>query len=108
MYWPEDVVNAAERRPDLKLVMGGASAAALRDFATHVRDLPGLYVDTSQVDGVDGVKTLVDAGLEDKLLFGSHAPVFMPAAAFARVLNDLPDDGSMAIMEDNAAGLLRV
>ena len=58
-----DVVNAAERHPDLKLVMGGASAATLRDFATHVRDLPGLYVDTSQVDGVDSVQMLVDAGI---------------------------------------------
>lgn len=103
-----DVIHAAERHPDLKLVMGGASAATLRDFAAQVRDLPGLYADTSQVDGVDSVKMLVDTGIGGKLLFGSHAPVFMPAAALARVLIDLPDDATMAILEDNAVGLLSV
>jgi len=100
-----EVVEAAKRHPDLKLVMGGASAATLRELAPQVRDLPGLYADTSQVDGVDSVKTLVDEGIGCKLLFGSHAPVFMPAAALARVLNDLPDDMAVGIMKDNAAGL---
>lgn len=102
-----DVVDAAKRYPDLKLVMGGASAAVLRDLAAQVRDLPGLYADTSQVDGVDSVKMLVDAGIGGKLLFGSHAPVFMPAAAVARVLTDLQDDAAVGIINDNAAGLLR-
>lgn len=103
-----DVVEAAKRHPDLKLVMGGASAATLKDFAASLRDLPSLYADTSQVDGVDSVKVLVDAGIGDKLLFGSHAPVFTPAAAFARVLIDLQDDAAVGIMKDNAAGLLSV
>ena len=51
---------------------------------------------------------LLDAGIGGKLLFGSHAPVFMPAAAVARVLNDLPDDAAVGIMKDNAEGLLSV
>lgn len=102
-----DVVEAAKRHPDLKLVMGGASAATLREYAAQVRDLPGLYADTSQVDGVDSVRMLLDAGIGGKLLFGSHAPVFMPAASVARVLNDLPDDAAVGIMKDNAVGLLR-
>ena len=103
-----EVVETAKRHPDLKLVMGGASAATLRELAAQVRDLPGLYADTSQVDGVDSVKTLVDEGIGGKLLFGSHAPVFMPSAALARVLNDLPDDVAGGIMKDNTAGLLSV
>ncbi len=100
------VEEAAKRHPNLKLVIGGASAAVLRDFAPQIRDLPGLYADTSQVDGVDGVKMLVDEGIGGKVLFGSHAPVFMPAAAVARVLNDLHDDTAVGILEDNASGLL--
>ena len=103
-----DVADAAKRHPDLKMVMGGASAAVLRDHATPLRDLPGLYADTSQVDGVDGVKMLVDAGIEGKLLFGSHAPVFMPSAALARVLNDLHEDTAVGILKDNASELLGV
>lgn len=103
-----DVVEAVKRHPDMKLVMGGASTATLRVFAAQVRDLPGLYADTSQVDGVDSVKMLVDAGIGGKMLFGSHAPVFMPAAAVARVLTDLQDDAAVGIINDNAAGLLSV
>lgn len=107
-YSARDVVEAAKRHPDLKMIIGGASTAALREFAAQVRDLPGLYVDTSQVDGVDSVKMLVDAGIGGKVLFGSHAPVFMPAALIARVLIDLRDDTAVGILEDNAAGLLSV
>ena len=104
----EGVVDAAERHPGLKLVMGGVSAATVRNLASRLRALPGLYADSSQVDGMDSVKMLVDEGLGDRLLFGSHAPVFMTAAAVARVLNDLPDDAAMAVMRDNAARLLRI
>ena len=102
----EEVVKAAERHLDLKLILGGAGADTLRDLAEQVRDLPGLYADTSQVDGVDSVKMLVDEGIGRKLLYGSHAPVFMPPAAVARVLNDLPDELAVGIMEENAEGLL--
>ena len=101
-----DIVEAAERHPDLKLVIGGASTATLRNLAARWRALQGLFAETSQVDGMDSVKMLVDEGLVDRLLFGSHAPVFMPAAAAPRVLNDLPDDAALAIMRDNAAKLL--
>lgn len=102
-----DVVEAANRHPNLKLVIGGVSAAVLWDFAAHVRELPGLYADTSQVDGVDSVKMLVDAGIGGKLLFGSHAPVCMPAASVARVLTDLPDDAAVGIVQENAARLMK-
>ena len=104
----EDVLEAAKRHPDLKLVIGGASAATLKDLAAQVCDLPGLYADTSQVDGVDSLNMLLDTGIGGKLLFGSHAPVFMPAAAIARVLIELPDDAAVGIMEDSAAELLSV
>lgn len=103
-----DVVEAAKRHPNLKLVIGGASAATLRSLAVQLRELPGLYADTSQVDGVDSLKMLVEEGLGNKLLFGSHAPVFMPGAAVARVINDLPDDVAVGILADNASGLLSV
>ena len=104
----EDVIKAAERHPAVRLVIGGASAATLRDSAASVRDLPGLYADTSQVDGVDSLKMLLDAGIGGKLLFGSHAPVFMPAASIARLLHDQSDDAAMTIVVDNAAKLMSV
>jgi len=102
-----DVVEAAKRHPNLKLVMGGASAATLKGFVEELRGLPGLYADVSQVDGVDSLMMLGDAGIWGKLLFGSHAPVFMPAAALARVVIDLQDDAAVDIVKENAARLLR-
>jgi len=104
----EDVVKVAERHPELKLVIGGASATVLSDFKEELRELPGFYADTSQVDGMDSVKMLVDAGLEGKLLFGSHAPVFMPSAAVARVVAELPYEVAKVIMRENAVRLMRV
>ena len=80
----------------------------MRNFAPKIRELPGLNADTSQVDGVDGVKMLVDAGTGSKVLFGSHAPVFMPAASIARVLINLHDDAAVGILEDNVSRLLSV
>ena len=104
----EDAVEAAKRHPDVKLVLGGASAATLNGYLEELSGLPGLYADTSHVDGMGSLKMLVDAGIGGKLLFGSHAPLFIPAASVARVLNDLPDDAAVGIMEDNAAGLLSI
>ncbi|MXW03622.1 MAG: amidohydrolase family protein [Gemmatimonadetes bacterium] len=100
-----EVMETAKRHPDLKLVLGGASASTLREYAPQVRDLPGLYADTSQVDGVDSVKTLVDEGIGGKLLFGSHAPVFMPAAALARVLCDFTEESVMDILRKNTLSM---
>ncbi len=103
----KDIVQAAERHPELKLVIGGVSAATLRNLAARLRDLPGFYADLSQVDGMDSVKMLVDEGLGRRILFGSHAPVFMPAAAVARVLNDLPDEAAVDLLGNNAVRLLK-
>ena len=101
-----DVVEAAERHPTAKLVIGGASAAVLKDLAAQVRDQSVLYADTSQVDGVNSLRRLVDAGLGGKLLFGSHAPVFMPSAAVARIVNDLTDDEAGGILSGDSGRML--
>ena len=54
-------------------------------------DQPNLYTDVSQVDGLDVIKVLVNNGSVDKLLFGSHTPIFTLHAAIACVVCDLDD-----------------
>jgi predicted TIM-barrel fold metal-dependent hydrolase len=72
-----------------------------------LRALPHFYADVSQADGLDAVRLLVEEGLGDKLLFGSHAPFFIPQAALARVVIDLSDADAAAVLGGNAARALR-
>jgi uncharacterized protein len=101
-----EVVQAAQSHPHLKLVLGGANANGVKEAAEAMLQLPNFYAEISQVDGMDGLRRLVDMGLGHRLLLGSHAPLFMPLAAVARVLADLDDDEAAAIMGGNARGLL--
>lgn len=101
------VVDMAEQLPELCVVIGGAKAAELRTLAERILALPNVYADTSQVDGLDAVKVLVDKGLGARLVFGSHAPLFIPHAALGRVVTDVADDVAEAILGGNALRLLK-
>jgi uncharacterized protein len=101
------VVDMAEQFPELRVVIGGAKAAELRNLAERILALPHVYADTAQVDGLDAIKVLVDQGLGDRLVFGSHAPLFMPHAALGRVVTDVTDEVAGAILGGNALRLLK-
>jgi predicted TIM-barrel fold metal-dependent hydrolase len=75
---------------------------AIRALRGKLLALPNLYADVSQADGMDSLKVFVAEGLKHKLLFGSHAPLFIPASALARVVNDLSDEDAAAILVGNA------
>jgi uncharacterized protein len=100
------VADAAERHPDLTVILGGARTAELRALSPRLHSLPNLYADVSQADGLDALRLLVASGLTPKLLFGSHAPFFIPRAGLARVLIDLADASASAILQGNAARIL--
>lgn len=102
----DQVVAAARRHKGVKVVIGGAAWKALEDAAEALLQLPNLYAEVSQVDGMDGLRRLVDRGVGHKLLFGTHVPLFMPLAGVARVLTDLEDEAAAAILAGNAAELL--
>jgi predicted TIM-barrel fold metal-dependent hydrolase len=96
----------AQEFPDLRIVIGGAKAAELRNLADRILALPNVYADTAQVDGLDAIKVLVSQGLGGRLVFGSHAPLFIPHAALGRVVTDVEDDVAEAILSGNALCLL--
>jgi predicted TIM-barrel fold metal-dependent hydrolase len=100
------VVDMAQEFPDLRIVIGGAKAAELRNLADRILALPNVYADTAQVDGLDAIKVLVSQGLGGRLVFGSHAPLFIPHAALGRVVTDVEDDVAEAILSGNALCLL--
>jgi predicted TIM-barrel fold metal-dependent hydrolase len=101
-----EIAEAAARHSELKVVIGGARTGEILAQRERLRALPHLYADISQADGFDAVKSLVEAGLTEKLLFGTHAPLFVPLAALARVVTDLSDDAAVAILGGNAERLL--
>jgi len=65
--------------------------------------IPRLTLDTSRVDGTDGVATLVNALGVDRLLYGSHAPFLIPEAACIRMVETgIPTADVQLIMQKNA------
>jgi predicted TIM-barrel fold metal-dependent hydrolase len=101
------VAEAAARHPELTVILGGARTSDIRALRERLRSIPRLYADVSQADGLDAVPLLVEEGLADKLLFGSHTPLFIPHAALARVVTDLSDDHAAAILGANAEQALQ-
>ena len=100
------VVEAARRHPDVPVVLAGAVARGVEEALPALGELPRFYADIAQVDGMDSVRRLVDAGAGPRLLWASHAPLFMPQAAVARVLADLDDTEAWALLAGNARELL--
>ena len=103
---PESVVEAARRHPGLPLIIGGAATRGLVAVSAALRDLKNLYADVSQVDGLDSIGVLVEKGLGKKLLFGSHAPIFIPLAGLSRVVADLQGEVAEDILCNNARRML--
>jgi len=102
----KEVADAAERHPDLTVIIGGPRAGEIAGLKDRLLDLPNLYADVSQSDGLDAVKIMVEEGLRDKLLFGSHAPLFIVHSAVSRVLTDLADEDAEAILGGNAERII--
>jgi hypothetical protein len=100
-----DIVELSRARADLKLVIGGARTGELRSVSEALAGQEGLYADVSQADGLDAIRVLAEDGLTAKLLFGSHAPLFIPHSAVARVVTDIDDETAAAILGGNAAAL---
>ena len=75
------------------------SASDLKNLAS----IPRLTLDTSRVDGTDGVATLVNSIGIDRVLYGTHSPFLIPEAACIRMLETgTPAAEVKIIMQENA------
>jgi len=101
-----EIAELAERHPDLTVIAGGATTSAIRSETDRLRSQANFYADVSQADGMESLAMLVDSGLSEKLLFGTHAPLFVPLAGLARVIIDIDDEPAAAILGKNAARIL--
>jgi predicted TIM-barrel fold metal-dependent hydrolase len=100
------VADAAEQHPDLTVIIGGPRIGEIRQLKARLLKLPNLYADVSQAEGINAMRELVEDGLTEKLVFGSHAPMFIPYSALSRVLTDLDNETAAAILGGNAARLM--
>ena len=65
--------------------------------------IPRLTLDTSRVDGTDGVATLMNAIGVDRVLYGTHSPFLIPEAACIRMLETgITGAEVKTIMQENA------
>ena len=75
------------------------TAADIKTFEST----PRLTLDTSRVEGTDGLSNLAASIGSERLLFGSHSPFLIPEASCIRILeNGLPAEMIPAIMLANA------
>jgi len=101
-----EVADVAERYPELTVIIGGPRAREILTLKDRLLGLPNLYADVSQAEGIELMRVMAEEGLTEKLVFGSHAPFFIPHAALSRVVMDLDDETAAAILAGNAARIL--
>jgi len=98
---PRPLQHWMQQIPDAKVQILNCrpSASDRQTFAS----IPRLTVDTSRVDGTDGVATLANAIGIDRVLYGSHSPFLIPEAACIRMVETgIPAVDVKAIMQENA------
>jgi predicted TIM-barrel fold metal-dependent hydrolase len=98
------VIGAATERLEMPVVLLGAHYTQLADCLAAARRWPHLYLETSRLGQFRGVETVVRELGEDRLLFGSGAPLRPIQASLNAVLTaDITDDARRAILAGNAA-----
>ena len=91
---PDDVAALSRAVPHCRLIMGRLNGGGLRGIEA-VADLPGV-----------AVASLDRTSWRDRPVFGSHASIFPPEAAFARIVLDLDDPSADRILAGNATAPL--
>ena len=102
------VRKIAERYPDLKLLLGHSLYGAWDDAVAAVRDFPNVYLELTAVLNVRGaVEKFAEAGLADRMLFGTDLPWFDPHHGIGGLLSaDITDEDRHRVLHRNAEGLL--
>ncbi len=106
---PEQMRTLAARHPGIALILGHSLHGAWDEAVKIARDFAHVYLDlTALLDNDRGViEKFADAGLADRMLFGTDLPWFSPVAALGCLLSaDITDEDRHAVLHGNAEGLL--
>jgi predicted TIM-barrel fold metal-dependent hydrolase len=77
--WRE-VLLLAEAVPSTKIVVAGAVWNEMQELGKRLGEYPHLYATISHMEWIDGLRSYVDRWGIERLLFGTHAPLFTPCA----------------------------
>ncbi len=104
---PAPLAAALAPVPRLPLVILNATGAIRRHLGKLLA-LPGVHLDFAMWEGVGGVAALIEAASPQRVLFGSHLPLF-PLESSLGKLRESPLNGahSEAIRAGNAQRLFR-
>lgn len=92
-----------EMREARVMLLNANAAMVLR----HLQDCPNVWLDFAMVEGVGGVETLLSTWPQERLVFGSFAPVFYWEAARLKMQESALSDAQVkAVTWANAAGLV--
>ena len=93
--------------PKLRLVMVNALRTLRGDAVKQLIGAGNVYFEISMLEGVGGVARILDTIPLDRLLFGSHLPLFnLESAALKLRESELSDKQLNAIANENAKRLL--
>jgi hypothetical protein len=102
-----EVLEAADRHPGLKVLLCGAGTNELNALAPKLPRGRNLWAETSNADGLGAIPHLLQSPWRDRIVFGTHAPLFIPYSGFARVVVDLDDQDAGKIFETNTAEFIK-
>ena len=99
------VREIAQRYPNARIIMGHAQYGDWDKAIALSREFPNVYCELTAAYAVNGViAKMVNAGIEDRILFGTDLPWFDPMYAIGCVVfSDISDAARRKILRDNAA-----
>ena len=87
-----------------RIMLLNANAAML---LRHLQDCTNMWLDFAMIEGVGGVENLLKTWPQERLVFGSFAPVFYWESARLKMQESALDPGqTLAVQWQNAAALL--
>ncbi|MBN2584215.1 MAG: amidohydrolase family protein [Planctomycetes bacterium] len=102
----DDILRLAGAFPDVAIV---CCCPYSREAAALLKGPPNVYVDISMIDGLDPVRSLVEAASSRRVLFGSHAPFLYALPATLKVEeSDIAVADRQRIQWKNARQILRL
>ena len=102
------LVDVAAARPNLRLVLLGALRTIRGAPLGRLASAGKVYVEISMLEGVGGVAHRLATVPSERVLFGSHLPLFnLESAIFKMRESELLPEQSEAIFHENAERLLR-
>ena len=105
---PQQVRTAAERCPNVRLLLGHSIQGDWDETVAIAHTFPNVYLELTSVLRLRGpVERFVAEGLSEKLLFGTDLPWFDPHQGMGAVLSaEIADDDRHNILHRNAERLL--